>query len=253
LSRIDLVATNAVATTLAYLPGKLSIVFRVFVHNRRDGVPILTVGAWFAGVAIGIPAVAIPICAASLARPVLAEAWIGAAVAGLVGSYGAILFSARLLAGEAGLSRLRRAARAILPVRWKKAGESAVLGKVHAGFDMLAHPGWLGVHLLLRVADLLTLAARLYVCARIIGASVSFDEAIVYGSVRFAIATLLPSGAAGSQEFGTAWLARVLKSAAADRFEVVMVFMLIAELPVYAIGTLLGLWRLRPGRVNRGG
>src|ERR1051325_3196290 len=46
LKASDLVATNGLCSFLAYLPLKTGAIVRVLIHNRRDGVPLLTIGAW---------------------------------------------------------------------------------------------------------------------------------------------------------------------------------------------------------------
>lgn len=250
LRMIDVQAVNAVGTLLANPPGKLSIVFRVFMHHRRDNIPLLTIAAWFVAVAAGITAATNPLFFASWYLKDMDATWAAVASGGLAVSYLMVLGLARSFAGEAGLVRFRRVVGVLLlgTLRGFVAGPS--IERVHAGFDMLSHPGWLLVQMTLRVADLFCLAARLYLCASIAGTHVSFNEALVYGAIRFAIATLLPSGAMGSQEAGTTWIARVRQAAASEQFEVVLVFMLVTELLVYGVATALSLWWLKPWRIT---
>ncbi|HRQ74272.1 MAG TPA: hypothetical protein PLU35_14715, partial [Phycisphaerales bacterium] len=54
----DVIATNALATFLNYLPFKLSAISRVVIHNRRDRVPLLTIGGWF-GAVLGVMVVSL--------------------------------------------------------------------------------------------------------------------------------------------------------------------------------------------------
>jgi len=248
----DVLATNAVATTLAYLPFKLSIVFRVLVHNRRDGVPVLTVGAWFVAVTIGISAATNPVFFTSLFHPTIDLWWFLFVLGGLIASHVVVCSLARIFAGSAGLERFRNVLAKLTPKRLAPTVTGPLAAKVHAGFDMLAHPGWLAAQMALRAADLLVIAARLALCAKIAGAGVTFGESIVYGAFRFAIATLLPSGAMGSQEAGTTWIARVRQAAAADKFEVVLVFMLLSELVIFVLAAAWGAWRLRVHRLAQG-
>lgn len=248
----DVLATNAVATTLAYLPFKLSIIFRVLVHNRRDSVPVLTIGAWFVAVTIGISAATNPVFFTSLFHPTIDALWFAFVLGGLLASHLLVCSLARVFAGEAGLVRFRSLLRKVTPTRFAGEVTGPLAARVHAGFDMLAHPGWLAAQMALRAADLIVIAARLALCAKIAGAGVTFGESIVYGAFRFAIATLLPSGAMGSQEAGTTWIARVREAAAADKFEVVLVFMLLSELVVFVLAAAWGAWRLRVHRLAQG-
>ncbi|MEK6702378.1 MAG: hypothetical protein AABZ53_08955 [Planctomycetota bacterium] len=249
LRMIDVQAVNAVGTLLANPPGKLSIVFRVFMHHRRDHIPLLTIAAWFVAVAIGISAATNPIFFASWYLKELDATWAAVVVAGLGASYLAVLGIAKTFAGEAGLARFRRTVSILLLGRLSGFVAGPALEKVHAGFDMLSHPGWLFVQMALRSADLFLLGGRLYLCAKIAGTHVSFNDALVYGAIRFAIATLLPSGAMGSQEAGTTWIARLRQTAASEQFEVVLVFMLVTEMVVYSVATALSLWWLKPWRI----
>ncbi len=250
LRMIDVQAVNAVGTLLANPPGKLSIVFRVFMHHRRDGIPLLTIAAWFVAVTAGVSAATNPIFFASWYIKEIDASWFAFVIGGLAVSYLIVLAIARTFAGPAGLVRFRRVVGALLLGRLRNFVAGSALEKIHAGFDMLSHPGWLFVQMALRAADLLLLGGRLYLCAKIAGAHVTYNEALVYGAIRFAIATLLPSGAMGSQEAGTTWVARLREAAASDQFAVVLVFMLVTELAVYSVATALGLWWLKPWRIN---
>lgn len=250
LRMIDVQAVNAVGTILANPPGKLSIVFRVFMHHRRDNIPLLTIAAWFVAVAAGVTAATNPLFFASWYLKDMDATWAAVASGGLAVSYLMVLALARSFAGEAGLVRFRRAVGVLFLGQLKGFVAGPALERVHAGFDMLSHPLWLFVQMSLRVADLFLLAARLFLCAQIAGAHVSFNEALVYGAIRFAIATLLPSGAMGSQEAGTTWIARIRQAAASDQFEVVLVFMLVTELVVYSAATAVSLWWLKPWRIT---
>ena len=53
LRTLDVVAVNAIATLLNYLPFKLSIISRVLIHNRRDGLPLGQIAGWLAAVGVG--------------------------------------------------------------------------------------------------------------------------------------------------------------------------------------------------------
>ena len=53
LRTLDVVAVNAIATLLNYLPFKLSVISRIVIHNRRDGVPLGKIVGWLAAVGVG--------------------------------------------------------------------------------------------------------------------------------------------------------------------------------------------------------
>lgn len=244
-------ATNAVAGILASPPGKLSIFWRIFIHNRLDGVPILTIGAWFVAATIGISAGTNPVFFASYFYPRIDLLWIALVLGGLIVSHLALFSLASIFAGERGLARVRAVLRATLPGRFKRFAETDAVARVQAGADMLAHPGWLAAQMIARVADLLILGARLWLCARIAGVPLDFAPALVLAAFRFAIATLLPSGAIGSQEAGTIKIAERFAPAAASSLPAVLLLMLATELLVAAVVGLLGVLYLRPDRLLR--
>jgi uncharacterized membrane protein YbhN (UPF0104 family) len=248
---LGLQATNAVAGILASPPGKISILWRLFIHNRRDGVPILTIGAWFVAATIGISAGTNPVFFTSYFRPTIDLVWLGFVATGLVASHLVIFGLCSLFAGERGLSRVRSLVRAITPKRLKRLADSSMIDKVHAGFDMLAHPWWLAAQMLLRVLDLLILGARLWLCAKIAGVPLDYAPALVLAAFRFAIATLLPSGAVGSQEAGTIKVAERFAPEAAAALPAVLLLMLAVELLVAAALGLAGVIYLRPDRLLR--
>lgn len=245
-------ATNAVAAVLASPPGKLSLVWRVFIHNRRDGVPVLTVGAWFVAATVGISAATNPIFFTSYLHPSIDAVWFAWVAGGLVASHLVIWGLAKIFAGERGLARFRSLLRRVLPGRLKRLAELDAVARVQAGSDMLAHPGWLAAQMACRVADLLVLGARFWLCARIAGVELAYAPAVVLVAFRFAIATLMPSGAVGSQEAGTIKVAERFAPAAAAAMPAVLLLMLAAELLVSAAAGLVGVIYLRPDRLLRG-
>lgn len=245
----NVLATNAVATFLSYLPFKLSIIFRFYSHRTIDGVPLLTIGAWFAAVTIGISAATNPVFFTSLFRRETDFVWLACVLGGLLASYFVVIALSRIFAGETGLVRMRK----LTALVSRKLAASTLVERAHEGFDMLANPFWLAVQMTCRALDLIVIAARLYLCAKILGVSVSFGESIVYGAFRFAIATLAPTGAAGTQEGGTTWIAKVLHSPNAESFAAILVLMLAVEAAVNLIAAIAGVLWLGPRRLARGG
>lgn len=249
LPMLGVQATNAVAGLLANPPGKLSIIWRFFIHNRRDGVPVLTIGAWFVAATVGISAGTIPVFFTSYFHTTIDGFWAACVAGGLVAMHLLVYGAASIFAGEVGLARVRRLVRFLLPGRFKGFADSPAIGRLQAGADMLAHPGWLAAQMLLRVLDLLILSARLWLCARIAGINLDYAPALVLGAFRFAIATLLPSGAVGSQEAGTIKVAERFAPAAASAMPAVLLLMLAAELVVSTVLALAGAIYLRPDRL----
>lgn len=249
LSIPNVLATNAVASFLSYAPFKLSILFRFYSHRAIDGVPLLTIGAWFAAVTVGISAATNPVFFASLWRREIDGLWLGTVVGGLVVSHVLVCALTRIFAGEVGLARLRR----LVGLVSTRLAASSIVVRLHDGFDMLASPVWLAVQMSLRAADLFIIAARLYLCAKILGVGVSFGESIVYGAFRFAIATVAPTGAVGTQEGLTAWIAKALHAPNAESYAAILVLMLAVEAAVNLVGAGLGVLWLGPRRLLRGG
>lgn len=252
LPMLGIQATNAVAGILANPPGKISILWRIFIHNRRDGVPILTIGAWFVAATIGISAGTNPVFFTSYFHPTIDIVWFGCIAGGLVASHLLVYSIASAFAGERGLLRVRGMVRAILPRRFKPFADSTAIARVQAGADMLAHPWWLAAQIAFRVMDLLLLGARLWLCAKIAGVALDYAPALVLAAFRFAIATLLPSGAVGSQEAGTIKVAERFAPDAAAAMPAVLLLMLAVELLVAAVLGLIGVIYLRPDRLLRG-
>ncbi|MBL9002583.1 MAG: flippase-like domain-containing protein [Phycisphaerae bacterium] len=210
LPMADVQAVNAAAALLSYLPFKLSIVARFLIHNRRNGVPLLTIGAWLAAVAAVLVATMTPTAAAAAWRQQADTVFALVCVAGMALAYAAVLGGASLFAHEQGLERLHRWA-APLGFSWlDRALRSTWFRRVHVALDMLAHPGTLALSMLLRVADLSVQAARFSVAAACLGTSLEFGVAFLTASMFFLIGVLSPSGALGAREGASTGLAALL-------------------------------------------
>jgi hypothetical protein len=155
---VDVLAVNAVATFLAYFPFKLSIVWRVLVHNRRDGLPVLTIGAWLMSNAAVVLAVLLPPALAGLWRQRVDGVYLAASLGGILVLLLALHGVARWLGGERGLERLR----GLLGRRgWRgRVASSQKFARLHQGLGMLAHAPTLASAAGLRLADLLVQAVR---------------------------------------------------------------------------------------------
>lgn len=250
LPMIDVQATNAIASLLALLPFKLSVVFRVVVHNRRDGVPLLTIGAWFAAVAAVMAATLTPILAFSLWRQRADAVWIGGSLAGVALSIGLLLTVARRLSRERAWQWFSGVwSRLPLPRPLRSPG---LQERAHEGVRMLAHPGAVLTCAGLRMTDMLVQAARFMVAAAILGQPLQWDQAVIAGGTFFLIGAVAPSGQIGAREMGTAGaLHAVLPQVDVDRFAIVVLLISAVETAVLLAGSMVGLAYLRPDRLLR--
>lgn len=193
----DVISTNAIATLLAYLPFKLSLVARIAIHRKRDGVPVLTIGAWFAAIGVLMLAVLGPMALMSFVlKEVNVLWWVGVGGAVTV-SVGALIVFCRIFYGERGIKRIASVG---LLKGWT---EKESFSRMHAGFDMVASPSssaWAG---LLRMLDVLAFAGRFIIAAQVLGLPITGSDALLLGSVYFLIGVFSPFGMLGTREAGT--------------------------------------------------
>ena len=193
----DVISTNAIATFLAYLPFKMSLIARVAIHRKRDGVPVLTIGAWFAAVGVLMLAVLGPMALMSFVLKEVNMLWWVGVCGSVAVSVGVLILVARFFYGDRGVKRIA----SVGMLRGWTERES--FGKLHAGFDMIASPSssaWAGV---LRVLDVLAFAGRFVVAAAVLGLPISGGDALLLGSVYFLIGVFSPFGMLGTREAGT--------------------------------------------------
>jgi hypothetical protein len=248
-------AVNAIATLLANLPFKLSLIFRVLVHNRRDRLPLLTIGAWFAAVAAVMACVLIPLTMAGAWRQRPDSLWAVASLGGAAVFCVVMLAISRCLAMEANwrwLSQLIH--RAPMPSAFRRALErqDGPLDRAHEGVRMLAHPGIVLGAILLRLGDVCIHTMRFYLAAKVLNVPLGIDQAVLAGSVYFLIGAAYPAGQLGAREGGTAWLLRaVIPAFDLDRFFVVVLLVSATELIVTLFSAAAGMAWLRPDRLLR--
>lgn len=259
----DVVATNAIATLLNYLPFKLSVVSRFVIHNRRDGVPVLTIGAWLGAVAVTFfGTVGVVVGAAMLVGGVTGTWW-ALVVVGLTAWVIVQWAGARVFAGDRGLARVHGLADRFGPEIVGKLMRSGAFVNLHAGLDMLAHPRATGTAVAIRLADMLGQAARLMVAAHVLGETLGWASAIVLAAGHFFIGVVSPFGMLGTREAGTAGLAGLLTlaagasaaeaEAAAASFAVALLMVTAVEAVVtLGAGGLAVAW-LRPDRLLKRG
>jgi hypothetical protein len=244
----DVVAVNAVAGALSYLPFKLSLLFRFLVHNRRDGMPVLTIGAWLASFAVVLLCVVAPVAGASVWRREagLDVLWWGAVIGGVVLMAGGVVGMAWLVRTEAAWGRFARLV--TLPdgrgrgVVGRLMVRFGVIDRIHEGVRMLAHPVTVGVATLLRGFDIAVLAARFAVAARITGQELRIDQAVLVASTYFFIGVFAPTGQMGFREIGVVAMRD-------EAFAVVVLTVTAAEMVATVCGALVGAAWLRVDRL----
>lgn len=243
----DVLAVNAVATFLAYFPFKLSIVWRVLVHTRRDGVPVLTIGAWLMSNAAVVLAVLLPPALAGLWRQRVDALYVATSLGGILVLLAALHGAATWLGGERGLQRLRR----LLGERgWRgRLAASERFARVHNGLGMLGHAPTLAAAAGLRLADLLVQAVRFVVAAKAIGEVLPAHDAVLIAGAYFLIGVVSPSGAVGAREGGATGLARVLPGVNYAAFAGIALAVSAAEVVVVVACVALALVWLRPWRL----
>lgn len=247
----DVIATNAISTLLAYLPFKLSIVSRFVIHNRRDKIPVLTIGAWIVAVTLLMLAVFGPITLASLWQKQIDATWWTISGIGIVGSTIVGSLIARQLEGDIGTRRIAK-------LLGNKITSTDSYGRVHIGFEMLANIRAAIVGNLFRVLDILSFAMRFYVAARVLDLPISGSDSLLLGATYFLIGMASPVGMLGTREAGTIAIASMvgISSAALTEDNSGQTPIIIAVLFVTAIESIANLacagfgvvWlRLRPG------
>lgn len=244
---LDVLATNAVATFLAYLPAKLSVIFRVAVHNRRDRVPVLTIGAWYMAFTLSMAAAVGALLVATLLHENVDVIWSVLSLLFIVIFTGALVLVGRLLGFEKGEARLHRVLDPLTPRPWRHHLRGDRFRELHAGFAMLSHERALAASVVLRVIDLLAQAARFMVAAEILGVELTFGNAILLALSYFVIGVIAPSGMLGVREIGTAAVGSL--ASMTDATLQITLLVTVAELFVTLPMAGLGLAWLRPHRL----
>jgi hypothetical protein len=250
-------AVNAMASLLASLPFKLSVLLRVAVHHRRDGVPLLTIGAWFIAVGVVMLASAAPVIIVSLARPTVDALWFVLVIVGVALSAGTVVAAAGFFSEGRGWALVERVWNA-LPLPGALRGEPdpaegrrrpTLLDRGHEGLRMLAHPGAVFASAGLRLADAGVHAGRFLVAAAILGVPLAADHAVLAGSSYYLIGALAPTGALGAREGGTGLIGQILAEVDLGQFMLIVVVVTAADLLVLLVGGAVGLAFLRPDRL----
>ncbi|MEI7657179.1 MAG: lysylphosphatidylglycerol synthase domain-containing protein [Phycisphaerae bacterium] len=249
-------AVNATASMLSYAPAKLSLVYRAMVHTRRDGMPLLLVGAWLGATAVILLSTFLPLAGVAAWRGRADGAFWLVATVSLLAAFALLVASARLFAGERGLLRIRRLGSLVRLAMLDRMLASARFAKLHAAFDMLSSPTVVGLGLTIRVADLMLQAARFLVAARMLGSDVGFDAAVAAACTYYVIGVVSPSGSLGARESAATGLASLLASHGAHTgaFAPVALVVSASEAVIFLIAGLAGMAYTQPWRLLvRGG
>lgn len=193
----DVIATNAIATFMAYLPFKLSVVTRFVVHNRRDKVPVLTIGAWILAEAILMAAALGPLALASFWLKEVNALWWLVSLTGVLACTVVGSALARQLAGDVGLARLSRVGLG------ERITSTEGFSRVHSGFEMLGNLRATLIANAFRLIDIFGFALRFYVAARVLEMPISGQDAMLLGATYFLIGASSPTGMLGTREAGT--------------------------------------------------
>lgn len=236
-------ATNALATFLNYLPFKVGALARIAIHNRRDRVPLLTIGAWFAAMTVLITAVLTPLIAASLWRRTIDHAWWAASISGLVFCYLAVVGLARMFAGAPGLGRLNSITQRIGWLWPKRLLSTLAFSQLHGGLTILADAKASALTMLFRITDIAVQSLRFVLVAHMIHEPLTFANAFLAASTYFVIGVISPAGMLGAREGGTAALVSVPASAT--------LLVGAGEIIVNLVGALLAVAYLRPDKLLR--
>jgi hypothetical protein len=259
----DVLATNALCTFLAFLPFKLGAVTRIAIHNRRDRVPLLTIGAWFGAMLVVMLVSYGPMAAASLWRRDVDALWWTVGLGGATALAALTVLLARPFAGERGLARLHGVLdRLNLPLVGRLSRDER-FAQLHTVAAMLACPKAVALATALRLADMGVLAARFVVAGAIVGVGFAWEEAVLVASAYYLIGVVSPFGLLGAREAGAVWLGGVLGLAAstgqsaeeiARSLTVLTLFITGTESIVLLAGAAAGVAWLRPDRLlYRGG
>lgn len=249
----DILAVNSLCTWLNYLPFKLGAITRVLIHNRRDAVPVFTIGAWFIALALVMLSVCGPLIAVSLLRPSVDVIWITLSLLGVLVAAVALHLLARFASADAGRARATSLLSALTFGLSARSFAQTPVRHAIAGADMLASPHAFSATLAWRVIDLSLQAARFMLAASVIGHSLAADRALLAALAFFLIGVFSPAGMLGTREGGTAWLLPLVASSGEDTswFAAAVLIVGASELITNTACAALGLIYLRPDRLLR--
>lgn len=242
-------AVHSVAVLMAYLPLKLSVVFRVVAHNRLDKLPVLTIGSWFAASGLLMFASPAPLILMSLIHPALDWVWLGGSAAGLALLVLAVVPLAKFFAHEVGLRRLRRLAM-WTRVPWVVAlAHTSHAERLQAGFAMLSRWREVSVCVALRLGDVVAQGARFLIAAQVLGVPLDWQDSLLLALAFFFTGVVTPVGSLGTREGVTVGLALLLGAGAGENAAVVIVLVSAADAVANLVAGVFGILVLGPHRL----
>ncbi len=179
LKLIDLIAVNAIATFLAYLPFKLGAMARVLIHRRRDHLPFREIIAWMAGFSALSLATLLPLVIVGGLRPRIDATTVALGLGGVVAANGLGVALGRLSERWAWLAALSMGS-------WR----------------VVRNPGTVGACMLAKLSDIAVHVARFTVAASVLGIDLSLDRAVLFALAYFLLGVLSPVGMVGIREGG---------------------------------------------------
>jgi hypothetical protein len=239
----DLQATNAIATFLSYVPFKAGMLFRILVHNRRDGVPVALIGAWFGAVSIIMAITLLPLFVASLLTREINGKWIAIALSiGIVG-FVKVCFLAWYFHGTRGMAIMRAIAEKL--GSWAtKLVRTTFVRTAHGGLDILASPGRVLLLVFVRLVDMGNQALRFYLAGMIVGTPIALDTCVLLASMHFVVGVISPAGTVGTREAAIVGTASMLGLENPPAMAGVALLVLASEAVVNSFVSVLAVLRL---------
>ncbi|MEZ6241479.1 MAG: hypothetical protein R3B57_00395 [Phycisphaerales bacterium] len=257
ISHMDVQATNAISTLLSYLPFKVGLICRVAIHNRRDGVPLLTIGAWFVAVGAIVITSLGPVFVASVVRGGVDAWWWAISLGGVTVVTAGLLLVSGFFAHERGMRRIHAMLDPIPIGALRRFMRTESFARLHAGFGMLAHPWATVAATLMRLADIAVQAARFVVAAGVLGVTMGWPDALVFAVTYFIIGMVSPFGMVGTREGGTVGVYAALgisltvgaDAGGADPLKLIVLFVTATESLAFLAGGAFGVAWLRADRL----
>lgn len=237
----DVVAVNAIATALAYLPFKLSVVFRVLYHRTMDGISLLRFGGWAAAVAGPMAAAMIP--ALLLAPSPLRRQPVVFIMVATFAAFASGLALARLsafFATGAGWRHWRRLVARLAGRRGIKLLKGNIVNNLRDALHLLARPRTVCLGVAARFLDGASLAARFLIAGELLGTPVDPGNAAIAGICFFALGVVAPTGTLGIREGGAAGVLAILGvNDVAPVIVIVSATQILADLIAATVGTMV--------------
>jgi hypothetical protein len=225
LNPFDTILTNAISVFLSILPFKLSLLARILIHHRRDGVRFRILIGWVAAVGAMAISILAPLILAGLWRKQLDALWWMTVIVGIaVGSLAAVVLG-----------------RISINVPWLR---TLSLGS----YLIVQHPQAVVGHGVFRILDVAVLAGRFLAAAAIINHVMPLDQAILLSTTYFLLSVVTPAGTLGFREMGVAALG-IAQGYNENAVALIALVVTGAEVIASGVIALLGAIRIRPDKL----